>query len=153
MTNEQLSKLVKPEWFGGDQAGVDMAWAIANMTHIWDDLIDKDKPVSDESINNMMRIALIQLPSNRVYQKVQSVAPAFWAAIISAYEAANKFEKDKDEKGIEIAHVLRYSAGNLFAVAMECCVGYEKAREMIPEMWKVVVFERFEEYRKEHLYV
>jgi hypothetical protein len=31
------------------------------------------------------------------------------------------------------------------------CVGPEKAKEFLPEMWKNVFFERYEDYRKEHL--
>jgi hypothetical protein len=29
-------------------------------------------------------------------------------------------------------------------------VGPEKAKEYLPEMWKIMMPERFEEYRKEH---
>ena len=29
--------------------------------------------------------------------------------------------------------------------------GYEKAKEVLPDMWKAIYFERFEDYRKEHL--
>jgi len=31
------------------------------------------------------------------------------------------------------------------------CVGPEKAKEILPEMWKNIFFERFDDYRKEHL--
>jgi hypothetical protein len=33
------------------------------------------------------------------------------------------------------------------------CVGYDKAQEFMPDVWKAVVFERFDDYRKEHLNV
>jgi hypothetical protein len=74
-----------------------------------------------------------------------------WVTIVSAYEAANKFEQDKDPHGIEISHSLRYAAGHIIAYAMHVCVGPDRAREMVPDMWKSVVFERFDPYRKEHL--
>lgn len=153
MNKVDLLNAVKPEWFGGLQAGVDMVWAIAHMTHWWDDLVDKDKLVSDEDINNMMRMALVYLPLNPVYQKIAAAAPHFWATIISAYEAANTFERTKDERGLEISHTLRYSAGNLIAYAMEQTIGVELARKYIPDMWKVVVFESFDDYKREHLNV
>lgn len=151
MSKIDLLNAVKPEWFGGSQAGVDMVWAIAHMTHAWDDLIDKDQPVTDDQINNMMRAALVYLPLNPVYQRIAHAAPHFWATIISAYETANVFERNKDAHGIEIGHTLRYAAGNLIAYAIEACVGVEQAKMYLPEMWKVVVFESFDEYKREHL--
>jgi hypothetical protein len=64
---------------------------------------------------------------------------------------ANKFENAKDEHGIEIAHNLRYAIGHMVAFMVVTCVGQEKAREILPDVWKSMVFERFDEYRKEHL--
>lgn len=145
--------VIKPEWFGGDFAGVDMVWLIVKMTHTWDDLIDKDKPVTEADINNMMRIALVCLPSNTVYQKIQGASPAIWSTVISSYAAANSYERSKDEKGIEIGHTLRYFAGSLISLAMEACVGFDEAAKYIPEMWKVIVYERLSEYREEHINV
>jgi hypothetical protein len=93
------------------------------------------------------------LPANPFYQSIQAQVLPMWLNVISAYETANHFERTKDEHGIEIAHTLRYAAGNIVAYAIYACVGPEKAKEYIPEMWKAVVFERFDDYRKEHLNV
>ena len=74
-----------------------------------------------------------------------------WLSIIHAFQTANAFEKAKDPHGLEIAHSLRYAAGNLMAYVVHVCVGPEKAKEYLPEMWKAIVVERFDDYRKEHL--
>jgi len=50
-----------------------------------------------------------------------------WISVISAYETANKFEEDKEAHGLEIAHGLRYAAGQIVAYAVNVCVGAEKA--------------------------
>jgi hypothetical protein len=76
-----------------------------------------------------------------------------WVTVVSAFQTANKFEKDKDPHGVEIAHGLRYAAGSIAAYAIHVCVGPEKAKLYVPEMWKDVISERFDEYRKEHLNV
>jgi hypothetical protein len=34
---------------------------------------------------------------------------------------------------------------------IQACVGYEKAKEIVPEVWKMIVDDRMEDYRKEHL--
>jgi hypothetical protein len=70
---------------------------------------------------------------------------------IHAFQTANSFEKAKDPHGIEIAHTLRYAAGNIMAYVVHLCVGPEVAKVYLPDMWKAIVVERFDDYRKEHL--
>jgi purine-cytosine permease-like protein len=141
------------EWFGGNKDALEMFHMFIYLAHIWDDLVDKDKEVSEDAINKVFSICLIYLPLNNFYRQIQYQIIPMWITIISSYEAANKFERDKDQHGIEISHGLRYAAGNIIAYAIFVCVGAEKAKDFIPEMWKTVVFERFDDYRKEHLSV
>jgi hypothetical protein len=146
-----MSQLGKLEWFGGDQYALEMAHILEELSHTWDDLVDKDKDVAADEINRAFMHCLVYLPANPFYRKIQDAVLPMWVTVISAYEAANHFEKTKDPHGIEIAHGLRYAAGNILAYAIHVCVGAEKAKEYVPAMWKEVFFERFDEYRKEHL--
>ena len=41
--------------------------------------------------------------------------------------------------------------GHIIAYAIIQCVGVEKSKELVPLMWKEVFFERFDDYKKEHL--
>jgi hypothetical protein len=141
----------KLDWFGGNEAALAMYAMFVTMTHTWDDLVDRDKPVTEIEINQAFLIALMYLPANPFYQRIQSAIMPMWLTVVSAYETANKFEREKDEHGLEIAHSLRYATGNIVAYAIHVCVGPEKAREYVPEMWKAVFYERFDDYRKEHL--
>lgn len=141
----------KPEWFGGNQDAMDMFAMMVDLAHTWDDLVDKDKDASEAAINNAFLICLVYLPLNPFYQMIQRDVMPMWITVVSAYQTANKFERDKDAHGIEIAHTLRYAAGNVVAYAVHVCVGPEKATEFMPEIWKALVPERFDEYRKEHL--
>lgn len=141
----------KLEWFGGNEDALKMYRQFVDLAHIWDDLVDQDKPVGEHAVNHAFGIALVYLPANPFYQMIQPQILPMWMTVISAFEAANHFEKTKDAHGIEIGHTLRYAAGNIMAYAILVCVGPEKAKEYIPEMWKAVVAERFDDYRKEHL--
>lgn len=143
----------KLEWFGGNQDALNMFRMFVDLAHTWDDLVDKDKEVTEKEINNAFLIALVYLPANSFYQSIQKQILPMWVTVISAFETANKFEKDKDEHGIEIAHGLRYAAGHIIAYAINVCIGTEKAKEVLPEVWKAIYFERYEPYRKEHLNV
>jgi hypothetical protein len=141
------------DWFGGNKQALAMYQMFADLLHTWDDLIDRDKPVSDDAIHNAFVICLIYLPSNSFYRSIQDQILPMWVTVVSAFQTANKFEQEKDPHGVEIAHGLRYAAGNIVAYAIHVCVGPEKAKTYIPEMWKDVISERFDVYRKEHLNV
>jgi hypothetical protein len=141
----------KLEWFGGDQNAYNLFQMFVELSHTWDDIVDKDKEVSEDQVNNAFLIALVYMPSNPFYQRIQSAILPMWIPVVSAYKTANKFEQDKDEHGIEIAHNLRYAAGYIISYMVHVCVGYKKAQEFMPDVWKAVVFERFDDYRKEHL--
>lgn len=141
----------KLEWFGGNQDALNMCRLLITLGHTWDDIVDKDKPISEDDINNAFLIALVYLPANPFYQRIQAQVLPMWVTVVSAYQTANFFERTKDPHGIEIAHTLRYAVGHILAYAMHVCLGPEKAKEYLPEMWKAAVAERFDDYRKEHL--
>ena len=139
------------EWFGGNQDAVNMYQMFVDLAHTWDDLVDKDKEISEDQTNNAFLICLVYLPSNPFYQRIQAAILPMWVSVVSAYQVANKFEKDKDSHGVEIAHTLRYAAGHIIAYAVHVCVGPEKAKEVMPAVWKDIVHERFDAYKSEVL--
>jgi hypothetical protein len=141
----------KLEWFGGNTDALNMFYTIVDLAHVWDDLIDRDKPVSDFDVNRAFLSALVYLPANPFYNRIQTQVLPLWMTVISAYETANKFENDKDEHGLEIAHNLRYAPGHIVVFMSQACLGYEKAQEFMPEIWKTIVDDRIDDYRKEHL--
>ena len=141
----------KLEWFGGNQDALNMFRAFVDLSHIWDDLIDRDKPVPADAVNRAFLTCLVYLPANPFYRAIQDQILPMWLVVVSAYETANTFEKQKDAHGIEIAHSLRYAAGNIIAYAVHVCLGAQEAKNVLPEVWKAVFYERFDDYRKEHL--
>lgn len=141
------------EWFGGNEHALRMLNAFADLAHVWDDMVDKDNNISADDINRAFLTCLVYLPANPFYRSIQNEILPMWLTVVSAYETANHFEKNKDAHGIEIAHGLRYASGNIIAYAVHVCVGPEKAKEYLPEMWKTIFYERFDEYREEHLNV
>ena len=139
MKNSQEGKL---EWFGGNQDALNMYRMLIDLAHTWDDLVDKDRELPVDHINNSFLIALVYMPANSFYRSIQDQIMPMWLTVVSAYEVANKFEQDKDEHGVEIAHNLRYAVGHIVAYMVQICVGYEKAKEIMPEVWKSIVFWR-----------
>lgn len=146
-----MNEAGKLEWFGGNQDALNMYRALVTLSHTWDDLVDGDKKVTEQDVNLAFMTCLVVLPANPFYRAIQDQVLPMWMSVISAYETANKFERDKDAHGIEIAHSLRYAAGYIVAHAVQVCLGPVQAREVLPEVWKAVFYERFDDYRKEHL--
>jgi hypothetical protein len=114
-------------------------------------MVDGDKEVLPVDINRAFLTCLVYLPANPFYRAIQDQILPMWLVVVSSYETANAFEKSKDPHGIEIAHSLRYAAGNIIAYAVHVCLGPEKAKDVLPEVWKAMFYERFDDYRKEHL--
>jgi purine-cytosine permease-like protein len=141
----------KLEWFGGNQDALNMYRAFVDLAHTWDDMVDGDKEVLSVDINRAFLTCLVYLPANPFYRAIQDQILPMWLVVVSSYETANAFEKSKDPHGIEIAHSLRYAAGNIIAYAVHVCLGPEKAKNVLPEVWKAMFYERFDDYRKEHL--
>jgi hypothetical protein len=143
---KQFGKL---EWFGGNQDALNMYRMFVDLAHVWDDMVDKDKSLTEDQVNNAFLIALCYLPANPFYQQIQQAVLPMWLTVVSAYQTANMLEKEKDPRGLEISHMLRYAAGNIVAYAVHVCVGAEKAKDIMPEVWKSIVAERFGDYVKE----
>jgi hypothetical protein len=146
-----MIKAGKIEWFGGNQDALNMYRMFVDLLHTWDDLVDKDNGGTEDDINRAFLTTLVYLPANPFYRSIQDHIFPMWLTVVSGYAAANKFEREKDAHGIEIAHSLRYAAGNIIAYAIHVCVGPEEAAIQVPDMWKSVFYERFDDYRKEHL--
>ena len=144
------NKLINPEWFGGNKDAIDVYLLLQKLVDVWDNMIDKDKLVSDDEINDCFLTCLFRLPLNPVYSKIQQHVAPMWLGVVSAYEAANKLEKTKDEHCLAISHILRYSIGNIIAYMMMYCVGIEESRKHIPNMWASLVAEDYETYADEH---
>lgn len=142
---------VDSTFFQGNEDAKDIFLLLGELAHIWDDLVDRDKPVDEGTVNRAFEIALVGLPANPLYRHIQPHILALWRAVIRNYAAANALEREGEAHGLEIAHTLRYSAGHIMAVVMDAALGPEQAAQAMPAIWKLIVAERIEPYMQEHL--
>ena len=101
------------KWFKGDPEAVNLILILHSIVETWDDLIDGDKPVTDEQKNSAFYNALIILPRNGFYQRNFALLNPLIEATIVDWLTANGFEKSKDPQKCIMAYGLRYS---LYAV-------------------------------------
>ncbi|MBI4293630.1 MAG: hypothetical protein HY661_19310 [Betaproteobacteria bacterium] len=121
-------------FFRGDEAAVELAFMLARISHIWDDLIDKDKPVSDHQVNAAFWLALVGVPANPFYQQHSEDLRPVMASGILNYAAANALERRGDLHSLEIAHVIRYSIADTVLLMATLAGGYAWGMEVASDL-------------------
>lgn len=143
----------RPEWFGGNEDAARLVAHLCTVAHTWDDLVDKDKVVTSDQVNQCFEIALVNIPGNRFYQQYhEALAPLVYVGVLG-YITANSMEASGDPHQLEIAHGLRYSVAQVAAFAVAVTNTREDTHRILPEAWKAWMPERFAEYAKEHNHV
>lgn len=135
-------------YFKGDEAAVNFIVDLFASWHIWDDLIDKDKPVSDEDVNLSFINAYIKLPRNYFYQaNFKTLNPLMENAILS-WMAANQLEKNKEN--LELSYALRNNYLSIITACAGIIGGDDWAIEVaIDVQKKMAKNDSFEAYAKE----
>jgi hypothetical protein len=133
--------------FNGDPAAIALLENVCELTNIWDDLIDKDNgEVSTESINRAFWIALVEMPENPFYARhYQRLAPILRVGIHN-WLASNKFERSGDERLIDLAHVARYSVGDIVLEMLLIIGGYRWAEYWTPILKPLIAPETRTQY-------
>lgn len=87
------------------------------ISQVLDDLIDKDKPVSEVTITRAFWLALIELPANPFYRQHEPYLRPLMASALQDWTDATTMERAGDEHGKHLAFVLR---DQLTAVVIQC---------------------------------
>lgn len=104
-------------WMKGDKSAADYVEMMCSIAHTWDDLIDKDKDVSDDDINKLFCDVLIALPQNAFYKKHFEHLNPVLANSISNWLVATKLERQGGDHERSIAFILRSSYVDLVTQA------------------------------------
>lgn len=140
----------KLEWFNGNLDALNMSRYLIDLSHIWDDVVDKDKEVTENDINYAFSICLILLPTNSFYKLIQDKIISLWVVVVSNYFVANKFEKTGNEDKLIASYGLRTHIANIICYSIVFIYGAENSKPYIDEMWSIVFSEKFNDYKLEH---
>ncbi|MGZ5165754.1 MAG: hypothetical protein ACXWCQ_35110 [Burkholderiales bacterium] len=122
------------DWLRGHDDAIAFIQLIHEIAEIWDDLIDKDNPVSDSAIDGAFYRALVTLPRNGFYrQHFALLSPILEAAILDWF-AANDLERRRAGDDLRTAYVLRCGAQALTVMAARIIGGVEWARRVNLEL-------------------
>lgn len=116
------------------------------ISQTWDDLIDRDKPISDERINDAFTDALLRLPAISFYREnIYQLHPLLRQAVID-WQTATHFERNGNAHDKTLAFVLRDS---LVALVTHCAFlvgGHSHACKVAPEIRRYFHNESIQHY-------
>jgi hypothetical protein len=122
------------EWFGGNASAVELMHALSQITELWDDLVDQDKTIPVDQINKAFLTALVTLPCNAFYREHTAYLTPLIIQAINSWQDANVLEHgDRNERAL--AYTLRNIDIQLVQAIVFITQGYEKMRELSPQIW------------------
>jgi len=135
-------------WFKGNAAAADYVDMVCRIAHLWDDLIDRDKEVPDDEINQGFFEALIKLPRNPFYRTHFDHLNAVLINAVSNWQIATKLEREGGDYEKSIAFVLRSSYADLITQSALIVGGEKWACQVGEEVRKATHGETFDGYIK-----
>lgn len=139
--NELLLTVTK-----GDKSAADFLSCVADIAHVWDDLIDQDHEVDPESIHWAFTTALITLPRNAFYQRHFEWLNPLLLSSINNWRVANSLESGDDEADKRIAFISRSSYVDLITQVAFIIGGSDWVRQVGATIRRFVHSEGWEGY-------
>ncbi len=134
----------------GNENAVRFLRDISFLSHVYDDLIDKDKSVPQDHVHALMWKALIAIPTNPFYQAHQDMLRPLLITGIINWHGANQIEARGDVEELHISHATRYSIGDIALMAMALTGGQEHAIKNASRCRLLFQNDTWEHYLKEH---
>lgn len=160
-SNEPLDKEATPPWelatketllelMSGNKEAFQLMVDLSRLGNIYDDLIDRDKPVSEKDIHSLMAKVLLEIPENRFYREHQTEILAVMATGLINYHAANQIEALGNLEELRVSHCLRYSVIDVGLLCMKITGGYEFAAKNARRARLMFQNDTWAHYKSEH---
>jgi hypothetical protein len=149
-----------PEWHGDrdallagiiqDDEALKFLHVVGTIAEIWDDLIDRDKPVTNAQINRAFWLATIGLQTNPFYQRHGAMLMPVMAAGMNAFMDSAPMEQG-DAQDRATAYGLRDFYLELVSMVIYIARGFEAMREHSATVRRFLMesHESFAEYFKD----
>ena len=150
MTHDKEQQLIR-YWLKDDPAAVDLANAYSQVSQVWDDLVDGDKPVSRDQVNGMMMQALVDIPKNRFFQLHYLDLMPMVQHCLMTWLDANTLEAQGNDRDLYVSYVIRSVTTDLI-IHLAGLVGGTFWRRQAALAIRQAIYrdnEPFEEYRDE----
>jgi hypothetical protein len=143
MTDHDLRRRLFDLLLGHEDA-VAFNLALMDVLHLWDDLIDGDKPVTPEDVHKAFRLALVVIPGNPFYRRHFDQLHPLIDPLILNWLTANDMEARGEQ--LDIAWVIRSDYCNVLLKSLEIVGGFDHARRVWPDVRAYWHSEGFNQY-------
>jgi hypothetical protein len=134
------------EFLLGNTEAIQFVVRVFRALHVWDDLIDRDKPLTDDEINSVFWDLLVVLPTDPFYTRNIALLSSTLVNAIINWHVANKLEREGDDKDKSIAFILRGAYIDLLSTSAFIVGGMRWAQEIGPAIRRWAHEETFDEY-------
>jgi hypothetical protein len=134
------------EIFQGNEQALAFLKDIHFISHVWDDLVDRDRPVSPETVSTAFEKALIGVNMNPFFRRN---APLLLPVMLNStllWHAANDLEADGSAHALQVAHVIRCAPGDLSLICAAIVGGTEHAKKHAAELRMLMQQDSLEDY-------
>ena len=140
-------------WLKDHPDAIHLANCFSVISQTWDDLIDRDKPVSGDQISQMMMMALVEIPQNPFYQQHYQQLQPMVEHCLMTWMDANTLEKTGNERDLQVSYIIRSVTTDLL-IHLAGLVGGRLWRRKAALAIRQAVYrdnETFDAYQKEIL--
>lgn len=159
MTQDTLENFDTSEWrsrrnaklleWTGDQQAVDFLMLISRTYEFFDDLVDRDKPYTDEMAISVLFDLTIELPRNPFYLFYKDQLIPVMATAINAWVDSIRLERSGGDTGKNIAYVLRFWCVELVMFTVLLLRGRDYLHSVSLDIRRFFTFyETLEEYKE-----
>ena len=134
------------EFLLGDAEAIQFVVRVFRALHVWDDLIDKDKNLTDDEVNSVFWDLLVVLPVDPFYVRNIALLNSTLVNAIVNWHIANKLEREGDDKDKSIAFILRGAYIDILSASAFLVGGMDWATEIGPAIRRWAHEETFAQY-------
>jgi hypothetical protein len=118
--------------YQGNNNAKKLSFDLLKIAHIWDDLIDRDKPVSDEDINEVFLMSIFEIHNNPLW--FQCGLNHHVLNVFLRWRDATKIERDKSstDNDLDKCYMMRAGIYDIFVVIAYHLHGIKWAAEVGP---------------------
>lgn len=133
----------------GNRAAANWLTSLVEALHLWDDLVDRDVPVSEEHLNHVFRLMLVEMPRNPFFQAHAANLTPVLVMAIQNWHVANAVERGQPcDVSLECAFIVRSSYVDLATMVATICGGDTHGVEVAKKVRALAHIEGFEQYLK-----
>ena len=132
---------LRQDWFCGNEEAIAFIAMFFDAVELWDDLIDKDVPISDDHINRAFTALMFGLPANDWFVFNRKYYLPLIMMAINAFHDANLLADSTDKRLRLLAFHIRNIGLEIHIATAFLLGGYDHMRIVSPEIRKFFALE------------